>query len=237
VSEITENVKIVREKMAEAAIRAGVNPESIALVAATKMNDADRVREAVKAGIDAAGENRVQELLQKNEQGAYEGVPIHLIGHLQKNKVKNVVGLCDLIQSVDSVGLMEAISKRAESRGAVQDILIEVNIGGEAAKSGIAPAKLKELTDAAAGFKGIFVRGLMTIPPISEKPGGNRIYFQKMYKLFVDISLKKYDNISMDILSMGMSGDYEDAILEGANMVRVGSAIFGARHYPEKAAL
>jgi hypothetical protein len=233
-SEITENVKIVREKMAQAAIRAGVAPESVALVAATKMNDAERVREAIKAGIDAAGENRVQELLEKNGQNAYEGAPLHFIGHLQKNKVKNVVGLCDLIQSVDSIELMEVISKKALERNTVQDILIEVNIGGEAAKSGAAPEAVDEIVAAAGEFKGIFVRGLMTIPPISEKPGSNRIYFQKMYKLFVDISSKKYDNISVDLLSMGMSGDYEDAILEGANMVRVGSAIFGARHYPEK---
>lgn len=231
-SEISENVKAVRGKMAEAAVKSGRSPESVALVAATKMNGADRVREAIEAGIDAAGENRVQELLEKNSLRAYDGTDIHFIGHLQKNKVKNVVGLCSLIQSVDSSELMGLISKRADALGIRQDVLIEVNIGGEAAKSGVRPEEAEELMASAGKFKGIFVRGLMTIPPVSEKEGGNRVYFQKMYKLFVDIGSKKYDNVSMDFLSMGMSGDFRDAILEGSNMVRVGTAIFGARHYP-----
>ena len=229
-SEIAENVKRVYEKIAEAAIASGRAPEDITLVAATKMNGADRVKEAIRAGIRVAGENRVQELLEKDAQGAYEGAELHFIGTLQKNKVKFVAGRCDLIQSVSSPELLRAIGKKAESLGKTQSILLEVNIGEEAAKTGASVGKIEEMLEAAAGEPGVCIAGLMTIPPVCGM-AETRGYFDKMYKLFVDISAKKYDNTYMRILSMGMSGDYAEAILSGADMVRVGTAIFGARHY------
>jgi pyridoxal phosphate enzyme (YggS family) len=230
-SQIAENVAMVRERIRDAARSAGREQGEILLVAATKMNDAGRVRQAVEAGVDACGENRVQEILEKLPQGAYAGKPLHFIGHLQRNKVKNVVGTCDLIQSVDSAELLDLIGRRAAAIDLVQKILLEVNIGREPAKSGVLPEQLDRLLDHAAGIGSIAVCGLMAIPPISAFPGGNIQYFEAMYNLFIDIKGKKYDNISMQLLSMGMSDDYTDAIACGANMVRVGAAIFGARGY------
>jgi len=227
--EIAENVRRVLDEIGAAAAAAGRPPEDVLLLAASKMNDTARVREAFAAGVAAFGENRVQEMTEKLAQGAYDGAQLHFIGHLQRNKVKNVVGVCDLIQSVDSRELLERISARAVSLGIVQDVLLEVNIGGEAAKSGAAPAEADELCACAAGLPGLRVRGLMTIPPISGGPGGNRKFFDAMYNLFVDIGGKKYDNVNMQILSMGMSGDFCDAIAAGANLVRIGTAIFGSR--------
>ncbi len=231
---IADNVKQVKENIAAAAIRCGRSPDEIKLVAATKMNDADRVREAIAAGVDICGENRVQELTEKLGQGAYEGCPLHFIGHLQKNKVKYIVGKVELIHSVDSVELAEVISKKAQSLGIVQDILLEVNIGGEEAKSGFAPEELDAAMPALANLSGIRVLGLMAIPPICENSEENRAYFRRMKQLFIDIERKKYDNNYMTFLSMGMSADYEVAIEEGANLVRVGTGIFGARNYALK---
>lgn len=231
---IAENVAAVRERVNAAAIKSGRGPKEILLVAATKMHDAERVREAVLAGVDACGENRVQELLEKEPQGAYAGKPLHFIGHLQTNKVRQIVGLVDLIQSVDSGDLLRKIDAQAEKRGVVQDVLLEVNIGGEAAKSGAEPAELPALLTLAGTLSHLRVRGLMAIPPIAAAPGGNHDYFSAMHRLFVDIGEKKYDNVTMDFLSMGMSDDFEDAIACGANMVRVGSSIFGARNYAQK---
>ena len=231
---IAENVKLVKENMAEAARRCGREPDGILLCAATKMNDASRVREAIAAGVDVCGENRVQELTEKLEQNAYSGCPLHFIGHLQKNKVKYIVGKVSLIHSADSLELIGVIDKRAAALGITQDILLEVNIGGEAAKSGFAPDKLGEVLPQMADFRAVRVRGLMAIPPICENMEKNRPYFRTMKQLFVDIGAKKYDNVSMDFLSMGMSSDYEAAIEEGANIVRVGTGIFGARNYAQK---
>ena len=228
---IAENVKLVRGEIDRAAIAAGRDPGEILLVAATKMNDADRVRQAIAAGVDVCGENRVQEMLEKNAQGAYEGAPLHFIGHLQKNKVKQVVGLAELIHGVDSLALLEVISRTAVNRGLTQDVLLEVNIGGEGSKSGFSPEEIPAALEAASKFGGISVRGLMAIPPICRFPEENRPFFLRMQKLFVDNGEKKYDNVSMDFLSMGMSGDYAEAVACGANMVRVGTAIFGARDY------
>ena len=219
-STIAENIAAIRARIDTAARTTGRTGADITLVAATKMNDAARVREAVAAGIDACGENRVQEMTEKLAQGAYTGAPLHFIGHLQTNKVRQVVGKVDLIQSVDSPELLAMIEKRAAGQGIVQD-----------AKSGVAPAALPELLETAAGCAHIRVRGLMAIPPVAETSDGNHAYFAKMHELFVDIGRKKYDNVFMDFLSMGMSGDFEDAISAGANMVRVGSSIFGARDY------
>ena len=229
--QIGKNVEHVKAEIAQAAGAAGRDPAEILLVAATKMNDASAVRAAVRAGVDICGENRVQEMLEKNAQGAYEGAPLHFIGHLQKNKVRQVVGLCELIHSVDSLSLLQEISKTAEKRGLVQDVLLEINIGNEESKSGFSPEEIGTALEEAAKMTSIRVRGLMAIPPICEKPEENRPFFLKMQKLFVDNCRKKYDNISMDFLSMGMSGDYTEAIRCGANMVRVGTGIFGPRNY------
>ena len=231
---IAENLAQVQANIARAAEKAGRDPKDILLIGATKMNDADRVREALCAGLPACGENRVQELLEKHAQGAYEGARLHFIGSLQKNKVKYLVGLVELIHSVDSVELMREINKQALKRGITQDILLEVNTGGEDSKSGFAPEMLPEMLAAAAEFPAVSVRGLMTIPPICQRPEENLPYFQLLRQLFIDNGEKKYDNVRMDFMSMGMSGDYEAAIACGANMVRVGTAIFGHRVYPAK---
>jgi len=228
---IGENVKALRGKMAEAAVKRGGNGADIRLVAATKTQTVQAIREAVAAGVDACGENRVQELQEKEPQGAYTGAPLHFIGHLQKNKLKKVVGICDLIESVDTLDLAAAIAGRASELLITQDILIQVNIGADPNKFGIAPDALDTYLEKIAAMGNIRVRGLMTILPIQENPGDNRQLFCKMNKLFVDIKAKTYDNVSMDFLSMGMSGDFYDAILEGANMIRVGTAIFGTRNH------
>ncbi len=227
---VADNVKKIRERISEAALKAGREPGDILLVAAAKMNPAERVREAICAGVDAVGENRVQEMLLKNEQGAYAGAPLHFIGRLQSNKVRNVVGLCQLIESVDSVSLIEQIDKKANLIGIKQDILIEVNIGREASKSGVLPENLEVLTDRAEQSPGVRVRGLMSIPPLDADLVQTRHYFDEMFKLFVDIRAKRYDNISMNFLSMGMSDSYIEAIYAGASIIRLGTAIFGERH-------
>ena len=214
---IRENIQQVRENIAAAALSAGRRPEDITLVGASKMNDAAACREAIAAGIDALGENRVQEMTQKLAEHAYDGAPLHFIGHLQRNKVKQVVGKVALIESVGSYELLEDIDRQAEKLGIVQPILLEVNVGGEEAKSGFAVSD-------------VVLRGLMTIPPVAESEHGSVPYFEKVHALYVDINASLYDN-KLDILSMGMSGDYEDAVRCGATMVRVGTAIFGARHY------
>ena len=173
----------------------------------------------------------MQELLQKQACGAYDGAGVHLIGHLQKNKVRQIVGRCDLIQSVDSPELLEMIAKKADSLQITQDVLIEINIGREASKTGVLPERLEEILAAAAENRGARICGLMAIPPSRENNTEKIDYFQQMRKLFVDISEKKYDNVHMCVLSMGMSADFEEAIAAGATMVRVGTSIFGQRDY------
>ena len=228
---IEENVRAIKEKMRQAAIAAGRDPGSVLLCAATKMNDADAVRRAIRAGVDCCGENKVQELTEKLAQNAYEGVPVHFIGHLQTNKVKFVVGKVDLIQSVDSLRLLEAIQKQAAKVGCVQDVLLEVNVALQESKSGFAVEELPAVLEKMAAFSNIRVRGFMAIPPIAENPTDNHKFFQEMCNLSVDITAKKYDNVWVDVLSMGMSDDYADAIACGSTMVRVGTAIFGKRNY------
>ena len=228
---IAENIAAIRAKIDAAAIAAGRDPKEIKLCAATKMNDASAVRQAIAGGVDLCGENRVQELVQKQKENAYEGAPVHFIGVLQTNKVKQVVGKVDVIQSVDRMNLLEAIQKEAAKQGIRQDIFLEVNVGGEESKSGFEPSEVLPLLEHIGEYPNIFVRGLMTIPPISEKKGDNRKFFQEILQLSVDISAKKYDNVSVDCLSMGMSDDFEDAVACGSTMVRVGTAIFGARDY------
>lgn len=227
---IAENIQAIRGRMAAAAQRAGRAPDEILLVGASKMNDAAACREAIAAGIDALGENRVQEMTAKLREHAYDGAPLHFIGHLQRNKVRQVVGTVSLIHSVGSLELLEEIGRQAEKRGLVQDVLLEVNIGGEPGKSGFAADALYGAAEQAAAMPHVRVRGLMTIPPIQREPHGNLPFFTKVARLYVDIGRNLYDN-KFDYLSMGMSDDFEDAIEAGATMVRVGSAIFGHRQY------
>ena len=228
---IAENIARIRAEMTEAALRAGRKSEEILLCAASKMNDAARVREAVAAGVDCCGENRVQELTQKLAEHAYDGAPVHFIGHLQTNKVKQVVGKVALIQSVDRLELLRCIQKEAQRQALTQDILLEINIGAEESKSGFTPEEAVAVAAEMEAYPNCRLRGLMAIPPISEKSGDNCRYFEKIHTISVDITAKKHHNSSMDILSMGMSGDFADAIACGSTMIRVGTAIFGARHY------
>lgn len=228
---IEENVEKVLEEIAAAARAAGREPGEVTLCAATKMNDAQAVRRAIAAGVRICGENRVQELTAKLADNAYAGAQVHFIGHLQTNKVKQVVGKVDLIQSVDSEHLLAAISREAQKQGLCQDILLEVNIGEEAAKSGFAEEDILPLVDRIDSFSNIRLRGLMAIPPISRNPGDNLKFLLKMRQIYVDIRAKKNDNVSVDCLSMGMSGDFADAVAAGSTMVRIGTAIFGARDY------
>ena len=228
---IAQNVAKILSDIEKAAIAAGRDPKEITLCAATKMNDADRVREAISAGVRCCGENRVQELTTKLADNAYEGAQLHFIGHLQTNKVKQVVGKVSLIQSVDSLRLLEAIEKEAAKQGICQDILLEINIGEEASKSGLQRDEIYGMLEKVAISSSLRVRGLMAIPPICQNPGDNNKFFEEMCNLSVDITAKKYDNVCMEILSMGMSDDYADAIAHGSTMIRVGTAIFGARNY------
>ena len=228
---ISENVAAIKERIKAAAIAAGRDPSEIKLCAATKMNDSDAVREAIRAGVDLCGENRVQELTQKLSENAYDGVPIHFIGQLQTNKVKQVVGKVSLIQSVDRMKLLHAIQDEAQRQGICQDILLEINIGEEESKGGFRKEDIREVLDVMPKMPNIRIKGLMAIPPISQNPGDNRKFFQEMCNLSVDITAKKDDNVSVDILSMGMSDDFADAICCGSTMIRVGTAIFGPRNY------
>ena len=228
---IAENVARIKAEIEKAALAAGRDPNSIKLCAATKMNDADAVRQAIAAGVDCCGENRVQELTQKLSENAYEGAPVHFIGHLQTNKVKQVVGKVSLIHSIDSLRLLEAVSKEAQKQGITQDILLEVNIAGEESKSGFGPDEVDSVLSQISRFPAIRVLGLMAIPPICQNFTDNHKFFQKMYQLAVDITEKKYDNVCVDILSMGMSDNFADAVACGSTMIRVGTAIFGSRGY------
>ena len=226
---ISENIKKVRAAIAEAAYKSGRSPGDITLVAAAKMKPVELVKEAIAEGVDAVGENRVQEMLHKQAQGAYHSAPLHFIGHLQSNKVRQIVGVCDLIESVGSPELVKLIGKRAVTLGITQDVLIEVNIGKEPQKSGVQPDRLGEVMEIASKTFGVNVLGLMSVPPFLEEIGSERRYFDAMFHLFLDMSAKKYDNVSMRFLSMGMSDSYTEAILAGSNMVRIGTAIFGER--------
>ena len=228
---IAENVAAIKADIERAAIACGRDPKQILLCAATKMNDAGNVRQAIAAGVDCCGENRVQELTQKLSENAYEGAPIHFIGQLQTNKVKQVVGKVDLIQSVDRMKLLHSIQVEAVRQGICQDILLEINIGEEESKGGFRKEDIWEVLNILPEMPNVRVKGLMAIPPISQNPGDNRKFFQEMCNLSVDITAKKGDNVCMEILSMGMSDDFADAIACGSTMIRVGTAIFGPRNY------
>lgn len=227
---IAENIARIRAEMEAAAREVGRDPKEILLIGASKMNDAQACRDAIAAGIDALGENRVQEMTQKLSENAYEGAPLHFIGHLQRNKVKQVVGFVDLIQSVGSLSLLDEIEKVAAAKGLVQDILLEVNVGEEEAKSGFFPAEIFAAAEAALERPHVRVKGLMTIPPADADRDTNMQYFRQVQALYVDINEKLFHN-ELECISMGMSGDFADAIRAGATMVRVGTAIFGTRYY------
>ena len=228
--DVLQHVQAVREKIAAAARASGRSSQEITLCAATKVQTDETIRAVIAAGVTVCGENRVQELTAHLEANAYQGAQVHFIGHLQTNKVNKVVGKVDLIQSVDSEHLLRAIDRQAVKLGIVQDILLEVNIGREESKGGCLPEEVEALARLTGELEGVRLRGLMAIPPISAQPGANVPYFQAMRQLFVDIRGKMSDNQNdIDCLSMGMSGDYEDAIAQGATLVRVGTALFGPR--------
>lgn len=230
-SQLEERIAITREAIAAAAREVGRDPGSITLEAATKTQSAETVRAAIAAGITVCGENRVQELTQKLDAFAYDGARgVHFIGHLQTNKVKQVVGRVDLIESVDSLHLLQAVSDCAVRLGRVQDILLEVNIAGEESKSGFSPEEVFFGAEKALELPGVRLRGVMCIPPAAQDVGGNRKFFRKTYQIYVDIINKMVDNREdVDCLSMGMSRDFADAVREGATLVRVGTGIFGPR--------
>ena len=230
-TDVEYNYKLINERIAEAAQKTGKRREDITFLAATKTVDAQTINHAISLGLDHIGENRVQELLSKYEDYNLSDCSLQFIGHLQSNKVRQIVGKVDLIQSVDSLKLAQEIAAQSLKRNLVTNILVEVNIGREENKSGVYEENLEELLTQIAQIHGISVQGLMTIPPICDNKQKISEYFNKMHRLFIDISQKKLDNINMSILSMGMSDDYYEAIMEGATMVRIGSALFGARNY------
>lgn len=230
-TDIKYNYDFINEKIAEAAMKAGKTRDDITFLSATKTVEPEYINYAISLGLSYIGENKVQELLSKYDEYNLENCSLQFIGHLQSNKVKQIVGKVDLIQSIDSIKLAKEVSKCSLKNNITSDILVEVNIGKEKNKSGVMPEMLEELVEEISTLPAVNVKGLMTIPPICEKNDEIRRYFEKMNRLFLDISSKKLDNVSMDILSMGMSSDYYEAILEGANMVRIGSALFGNRIY------
>ncbi|MEQ2456538.1 YggS family pyridoxal phosphate-dependent enzyme [Flavonifractor hominis] len=227
---LQENIQAVQARIAAAAREVGRDPAEVTLVAATKVQSSDTIRQAIAAGVTICGENRVQEMTAHLDDDAYAGAALHFIGHLQTNKVRQVVGRVDLIESVGSEHLLDAIEAQAAKLDLRQDILLEVNIGGEQSKSGVAPEQLLALAQKAAACPHVRLRGLMAIPPVASGLDGNRPFFAKMHQLYVDIRTNLNDNkADIDCLSMGMSGDFEDAVREGATLVRVGTALFGPR--------
>lgn len=228
---IEYNLAVIRQKIADAAKESGRKPEDVKLMAVTKTVEPIFINHAIDCGIDLIGENKVQEFLSKKPYLKLDGCEAHLIGHLQTNKVRQIVSEVSMIQSVDSIKLAREISKRSEAAGVTTECLIEVNIGDEESKTGLDPSLLMQTLEEISLLPSIKVKGLMTIPPICDDDSQLRKYFSQMNEIFVDIKAKKIDNIDMSILSMGMSGDYEQAVRCGSNLVRVGSAIFGPRLY------
>lgn len=227
---IKENLLDVEKKIERAAIKSGRRREDITLIAVTKTRTADEINEAIACGVTDIGENKPQEVRDKYPS-VNNDAKWHMIGTLQTNKIKYIIDKVALIHSVDSIHLMDEIDKQAKKHDLVMNILIQVNISGEETKHGVAPNELRSLLEHAGELSNIHVDGLMTIAPKIEGNVTNSLHFDNIRKLFVDISREKYDNVTMRCLSMGMSGDYETAIECGATMVRVGTAIFGARDY------
>ena len=227
--DIKKNLEAVREKIDEAAEACGRNGEDVLLVAVSKTRTPEEINIAIDAGVTDIGENKVQEIMDKY----YSIKPVrwHMIGHLQTNKVRQIVSQVSMIQSVDSLKLAREIEKQSQKLGVITDCLIEVNVGGEESKTGIDFSGVLPLLEEISSMSAVSVKGLMAIPPICGEKGQLCKYFEKMHRLFVDIKAQNIDNINMQILSMGMSGDYNEAILCGANLVRIGSSIFGPRLY------
>lgn len=228
---IEENLRFIRARIREAAEKSGRSEKDVRLMAVTKTVEPVFINHAIACGIDLIGENKVQEFLGKQEYLNLDGVEAHLIGHLQTNKVRQIVPHVSMIQSVDSLKLANEIEKQCAKIDKVMDCLVEVNIAGEENKTGLPPEELEPLLAEMAKMEHVHVRGLMTVPPICPEKEKLCAYFQKMHAMFVDIGHKNIDNIDMQILSMGMSSDYVEAIECGANLVRVGSSIFGPRLY------
>ena len=228
-ADIDYNLSVLRERVAEAAVRSGRQPEEIRIMAVTKTVAPEYINHAIAAGMSLIGENKVQEYLGKKPELLQHTA--HLIGHLQTNKVRQIVGEVDMIESVDSVHLAEEIGKRAAAIGKRMKVLAEINVGGEASKTGIPWEAAEETVAQLASIGSIEVCGLLAIPPFCEKSEDSRAFFSKMMQLFVDIRAKNIDNTNIKVLSMGMSSDYYEAVLEGSNLVRVGTSIFGGRNY------
>ena len=227
---ISENIENIRKNIDAACKRSGRNPKDVLLLAVSKTVDVDRIKVAVDCGLNSLGENRVQEIMEKYEPMG-ENVKWHLIGHLQTNKVKYIIDKVELIHSVESIKLAEEINKQAKKHNLVMDVLVEVNMADEESKFGVKPEETEGFIRELALMDNIRVRGLMTVAPNVENGEENRVYFRNMKQLLVDINAKNINNINMDILSMGMTGDYETAVEEGATIVRVGTGIFGKRDY------
>ena len=227
---IVENLQNIENRIQEACARAGRKRDEVTLIAVSKTKPVEMLQEVYKEGIRDFGENKVQELCQKIEV-LPENINWHMIGHLQTNKVKYIVGKTRLIHSVDSLKLAEEIQRLAEKRDVDVDILVEVNIANEESKFGISKEEVIDLVQAISRLTRVHIKGLMTIAPLVNNPEDNRLFFRGIKELSVDIELQNIDNVSMDVLSMGMTGDYEVAIEEGATMVRVGTGIFGERNY------
>lgn len=229
---LIDNFKEVEAKIQNACARAGRDRDEVTLIAVSKTKPVEMLKEAYDFGTRIFGENKVQEITDK-----YDALPKdihwHMIGHLQRNKVKYIIDKVELIHSVDSIRLAEAIEKEAQKKGIVANILVEVNVAKEESKFGLMPEDVEAFIDKVVAFPHIHVCGLMTIAPFVDDPEENRVHFQRLRKLSVDIEKKKSDNVSMSVLSMGMTNDYEIAIEEGATMVRVGTGLFGARNYAQ----
>lgn len=230
-SDIQYNLEVINSNIAEAAKKSGRTKEDITLMAVTKTVEPIFINHAIKCGIDLIGENKVQEFLSKKDFLTLENCKAHLIGHLQTNKVKQIVSRVSMIQSVDSIKLANEISKQSVKNGITTECLIEINIADEESKTGLSYDSIMPIIEEMSNMSNIKVKGLMAIPPICEDNAQLFKYFDKMHRLFIDIKEQNIDNIDMSILSMGMSGDYREAILCGSNMVRVGSSIFGQRIY------
>lgn len=243
-SGIQANLRDVEARIQAACERSGRRREEITLIAVSKTKPLSDVEEAMSCGMSVFGENKVQEMMDKQEQLSARrergelsedilnvAPEWHMIGHLQTNKVKYLMGRTALIHSVDSLRLAEAIERESEKAGVVTPILLEINMAGENSKFGLLPEQTEELARKISAFSHVKLRGLMTVAPFTEDPEENRQYFRQMRKLLIDINSKNIDNVTMDVLSMGMTGDYEIAVEEGATCIRVGTGIFGVRNY------
>ena len=231
---LADKLNLVKKNIEEACDTAGRSPQEVTLIAVSKTKPVEMLKEAYDAGVRVFGENKVQEIVDKYDQMPSD-VQWHMIGHLQRNKVKYIVDKVCLIHSVDSYRLAEEINIQAKKKNITVPILVEVNIAEESSKFGIHAEDAIALVEQIAQLENVRIKGLMTIAPLVENPEDNRQYFRNIRQLSVDIAAKNIDNVSMDILSMGMTNDYEVAIEEGATIVRVGTGIFGERFYPNKA--